>query len=195
MIKRGCSFIVLLIVLLLSACSSKEPRGCDRPPKEGFSESDLIGTWGGTIETAWDSTIIIRGDGKYKQAVNIKRIGFEYESDWQPWRITYSAKGLPYLHLEGLIMCAYWYQMDCSTGTTNLTPVVVGNTKDPFSDATYWYDTCRNTWVDTPGEAVFMVIGVPERFYLDRPPRGFVLVPYTKSPDGSTGPTYKPREP
>lgn len=28
-----------------------EPRGCDHPPKSDFSQSDLIGTWGGTRET------------------------------------------------------------------------------------------------------------------------------------------------
>jgi len=101
--------MVLLVVLFLVACSSKESSGCPLPPK-GFSESDLVGTWGGTIETAWDSTIIIRADGRYKQIMNIERTGFKYESDWQPWRVTYSDKGLPYLHLERLLMCRVFHK-------------------------------------------------------------------------------------
>ncbi len=189
MIKSGYSFIVLLIFLFLSACSSEEPRGCDRPPKEGFSESDLIGIWGGTRETAWDSTIIIRGDGKYKQAVNIKRTGFEYESDWQPWRVTYSAKGLPYLHLEGLLMCAYWSDIQCDQKNIR-EPVGPPDTKDPFADETYWYDFCRSQWVHTPGEAVFLVLEGSKLAL-----RGINLVPFTKSPDTPTGPSYWLREP
>jgi len=189
MIKGEHSFIALLIVLLLGACNPQASRGCSNllPPK-GFSESDLVGTWGGMVETAWDSTIIIREDGRYKQIMNIKRTGFKYEGDWKPWRVTYSDKGLPYLHLEGLLMCAYWSDMDC---TQKVVPTVgVGDTKDPFGDATYWYDYCQGKWVYTPGEGVFMVFAG-----LKRPPRGIHLVPFTKSPDGVTGSWYELREP
>ncbi len=183
--------MVLLLILLFGACRSEEPDECPLPP-QGFSESDLVGTWGGTIETAWDSTIVIRGDGRYQQIINIQRTGFKYESDWQPWRITYSEKGPPYLHLQGLLMCAYWEQMDC-TGKTGIEPITPGDTKDPFASATYWYDYCQEKWVDTPGEGVFMVFGVPRASII--PPRGIMLVPFTKSPDGVTGPPYELREP
>ena len=187
MIKKRYVFLALSMLLLLVACNSKESSGCPLPP-EGFSESDLVGTWSGGIETAWDSTIVIRGDGRYRQIINIKRTGFQYESDWQPWRVTYSEEGLAYLHLQGLLMCAYWYQIDCSTGETGIEPTGPG--KDPFGDATSWHDYCHKKWVDTPGEGVFMVFG--NRKHL---PRGIELVPFTKSPDSVTGPTYKLREP
>jgi hypothetical protein len=187
--KRRDFFVALLIALLLSACGSKESSGCPLPPK-GFSESDLVGTWH-AIDSLKDSILIIREDGRYKQTMYVKRTGFEYESDWQPWRITYSDKGLPYLHLEGLLMCAYWYGMEC---TQKVVPTVgVGDTRDPFGDAAYWYDGCQKKWVDTPGEGVFKVFGVPPRF--DQPPRGIHLVPFTKSTDTSTGPWYELREP
>ena len=186
MIKKKHSFIVLLIVLLLGACSSKESRGCNRPIEEGFSESDLIGTWD-AMDSLMDSTIIIRGDGRYKQTIYVERTGFKYESDWKPWRVTYSDKGLPYLHLEGLLMCAYWDQIDCSTGKTGIEPVEGGDTKDPFADETYWYDPCQEEWVNTPGEGVFMVLG-GLKYELD--PRRIRLVPFTKSPDGTSGPSY-----
>jgi len=91
--------IVFLAPILLVACQPGEPSGCPRPP-EGFSSASLVGTWGGTIESAWDSTIVISADGRYKQIMNIKRTGFKYESDWLPWHLEYSQQGVAYLHLE-----------------------------------------------------------------------------------------------
>jgi hypothetical protein len=74
MIKKEYSLLVLLITLLLVACRSEESSGC-LPPK-GFSESDLVGTWDAPGERG-DSTIIISGDGRYKQIMNIQRTGFK----------------------------------------------------------------------------------------------------------------------
>ncbi len=194
MMKWTYACMGLLMVLILVACEAEEPgetrRGCSWPAKEEFSESDLIGTWGGDIEHAWDSLIVIRGDGSYKQIINIKRTGFQYESDWRPWRVTYSEQGLPYLHLEGLLMCAYWWQVDCRTGQTGMETFTPGNTIDPFGDAYSWPDTCQNKWVTTPGEGVFVVIGGDKRT-----PRGLTLVPFSTSPDGVTGPVYELHEP
>jgi hypothetical protein len=117
----------------------------------------------------------------------VERTGFKYESDWLPWKVTYSDKGLPYLHLEGLLMCAYWYGMDCAQ---KVVPTVgVGDTKDPFGDATFWHDFCQDKWVNTPGEGVFMVFGYKPSS------RGIALVPLTKSPDTPTGPGFIFREP
>jgi len=160
MFKKKRFLMALLAALLLSACTPEVLRECPLPPK-GFSESDLIGTWGGDIDKVWDSTIIVKGDGRYKQIIDIKRTGFKYEGDWKPWRVTYSDKGLPYFHLEGLLMCAYWWAMDCDTGRTNIEPVEAGDTKDPFAGEYYWYDGCQKDWVNTPGEGVFMVFGIP----------------------------------
>jgi hypothetical protein len=123
MIKRHHPFIVLLMVLLLGACKSEASSVCS-PSQKGFSESDLIGIWG-----ARDFTIVIRGDGQYKQIVNVEWQEFKYESDWKPWHVTYSDRGLPYLHLEGFLMCAYWDQIDCRTGKTGIEPFVVDDTK------------------------------------------------------------------
>ncbi len=188
--KQKYVFLAWLMLLLLVACKAEAPEetrsGCNWPAKEDFSESDLIGTWGGDIEDTWDSLIVIRGDGRYKQIINIKRTGFQYESDWRPWRVTYSEQGLPYLHLEGLLMCAYWKQIDCSTGETGMETFTPGNTIDPFGDAYSGQDFCQNKWVNTPGEGVFLVLG---GFQL--PARGITLVPFTKSPDGITGPVYE----
>jgi hypothetical protein len=185
--------VALLIVLLLGACRLRESGSsvCLRLMPRGFSESDLVGTWD-AMDSLQDSTFIIRGDGRYKQTMYDKTTGFKYESDWRPWRTTYSDKGVPYLHLQGLLMCAYWSQMDCATGKTNIAPVEGGDTKDPFADETYWYDYCQEKWVNTPGEGVFLVLGGHK---YEQDPREIKLVPFTKSADGVTGPTYYLREP
>jgi hypothetical protein len=188
MMKRRHSFIVLLIGLFLSACRSEESNVCARLLKAGFSESDLIGTWD-AVDALRDSTIIIREDGRYKQTMYVERTGFSYEGDWLPWRVEYFEGSIPYLHLEGLLMCAYWRQMDCSTEKTNIEPVEVDDTKDPFADEYYWYDYCREKWVQTPGEGVFLVLES------ELAPHGIRLVPLTKSASGTSGPTYKLRKP
>ena len=119
----------------------------------------------------------------------VERTGFSYEGDWLPWRVEYFEGSIPYLHLEGLLMCAYWRQMDCSTGKTNTEPVEAGDTKDLFADEYYWYDYCREKWVQTPGEGVFLVLES------ELAPREIRLVPLTKSAGGTSGPVYKLREP
>jgi hypothetical protein len=181
-----------LIVAFLNGCtptSINEPRGCNSFSTEKFSEPNLIGTWGGTIESAWDSTITIREDGKYKQTLCIDRTGLKYESEWLPWHITYSGKGLPYLHLEGLRMCAYWPQIDCKTGKTGLESVTISGTIDVYGEESGWYDFCQEKWVKTPGEGVFVVFGGDKRSE-----RGIALVPLTKSAGGLSGPSYELRK-
>lgn len=182
MLGRKRSFAVLLLVVFLSACGSAESHGCDRPPKEGFSESDLIGTWS-ALGSRGDSTITIRGDGRYRQTMRVERQGFNYKSDWRRWWTSYSERGLPYVHFEGLLMCTYWRTLDCTE--KDVPTIGVGDTKDPFGDVTYWYDYCQSKWVNTPGEAVFMVFEGGKLA-----PRGIRLVPFTKSSDGVTGPDF-----
>ena len=189
--KLRYSLISLLILLLLAACNAEESHGCYLPP-QGFSESDLVGTWGGGIEDAWDSQIIIRNDGLYKQMINIERTGFKYDGDWQRWRVTYSEQGMPYLHLEGFSMCAYWEQVNCNTGQTGIEPLAPGDTKDPYSDLNYWYDGCQKRWVNTPGEEMFMVWGVPRASIM--PERGIKLIPLRKTTDGGSGTSYELHE-
>lgn len=173
--NRKLIIVTFLVVFLLAACGSEEMSECSQPP-EGFSSSSLVGTWGGTIDTAWDSTIVIREDGRYKQSMNIQRTGFKYESDWLPWRLEYSQQGVPYLHLEGMMLCgAYYYVIEC-TDKTALTGV-----------GTNWYDACKQKWEYINNEGVF-------RISIGSAQRKTRLVPLTKSSDGPTGPSYTLRE-
>ncbi len=188
MIKRRYVLTILVALLLLNACNPKVSRECPPPPKE-FRESDLIGTWV-AIGSRGNNAIQILNDGRYKQIMNVEWQRFSYESDWRPWRTTYSDKGLPYLHLGGLLMCAYWYQMDCRTSRTGIETNPGVDTKDPFATEDYWYDFCERKWVETRGEGVFVVLGASSYY-----PRGINLVPFTKSPDTPTGPAFALQEP
>lgn len=176
MVSEKGHFILLLLVPFLVACGSQQARGCDRLSPQGFSESEVLGTWD-ALDSLNDSTIVIRADGLYRQTMHVKRTGFQYASDWRAWRVTYSKNGLPYLHLERFLMCAYWREISCTENN---------------SGEAYWYDSCQEKWVETPGEAVFMVFG---DYQYKQDARRIRLVPFTKSSDGTTGPTYYLREP
>ncbi len=115
MLRIKCFFTVLLFALFLLGCvslaSPTTSAGCPLPPN-GFSESDLIGTWD-AIGDRGNNTIIVRENGQYQQIMNVEWQGFHYVGDWKPWRVDYDKKGIPYRHLEGFLMCAYWESMDC----------------------------------------------------------------------------------
>ena len=134
-----------------------KPKKCTLPPN-GFSDSDLAGTWVARRLNDTD-TLILREDGKYKQIIDSKDLSIEYESDWLPWRVEYSEDDIPYLHLEGMRLCV-------ALGSTDCNQMGWGNIK--------WHDMCQDKWVDSPNEGVLAVLGVPKRF--TQPPRGIQLM-------------------
>jgi len=156
----------ILVLLLVVAClaiviyQEVADKGCPRPPKD-FTENDLIGTWyfGGPKR---NDTLIIRNDGTYKQIIHIEPYlgsAADYESDWQSWWMENPENGIPYLHLEGMRMCAHTSYGDC------------GFIED---GERAWWDFCEDeTRYLPPGEGVLMVLGVPKRF--KQPPRGIEL--------------------
>ena len=158
------NFSVMIFLLVLAACTSNQEKGCT-PPPEDFTEADLAGVWEVGFPE-FNDTLIIRENGTYKQIIHDEFEAFDYESDWQPWRIEYRDNGIPFLYLEGMRMCVTAQMLYCN--------VVGGGTG-------LWIDHCRNgRSVGMPaGEGVLMVIGTAERF--TQPPRGFRLSPFSKS--------------
>lgn len=171
MMKMKLPFTLLSFALFLSACSSsqnEEQKGCILPP-EGFSESDLIGTWvAGRLDDT--DTLIIREDGTYKQIIHIEfaeKPTVDFESDWQPWRIEYT-EGIPYLHMTGMRLCASDPNIDCEQ--------LGGGERDWNAyNENFYYDFCQEESVLMPGEGVLIVLGVPEHVTIQRPPRGIAL--------------------
>jgi hypothetical protein len=165
--------ILFPVALLLGACSMSQPRPADRcplPPKS-FSATDLVGTWVAGWSDDLD-TLIIRADNTYKQLIHLRAPTFDYESDWQPWRIDYSVEGRPYLHLEGMRLCAY------GGGEIAACNQIGGGT----GNSGYWYDPCRDTWLQMPGEGVLIVVGPTPGF--QPPARGIHLFLLMKGEDG-----------
>ena len=140
-------YLLVSLVLFLVACSANQNDKFDAClPPSNFTEEDLIGTWKtGTADI--NDTLIIKGDGTYKQIIHSETPAFDYESDWQPWRLEYAESGLPYLHLEGMRLCVYWEQIDC---------------KLPSGNVYEWYDFCQEKWIKMIDEGILIVVGPDE---------------------------------
>lgn len=163
MMKRNIA--VFSLVIFLYACTSnqeKEYERCPLPPQE-FSEAELAGTWTAPHPTRSD-ILIIRKDRLYKQIIHLTSPIFDYESDWLPWRIEYAKNGLPYLHMEGMRLCAY------GAGEIVNCNQVGGSNDERYG---YWYDACQDKWVMMPGKGILIVVGTPKGF--KQPSRGITL--------------------
>jgi len=159
---------LIAATIFLSACTVNrdETTGCTLPPKE-FTKADLAGTWVATHLNSRRDTLIIKEDGTYKQVIHLESPPVDYESDWKTWQIEYLENGLPYLHMEGMHLCAYAPDLiDCEQ--------VGGGEENPSSfNGGYWYDFCQEKMVPMPNEGVLIVLGVPQQFA--QPPRGIEL--------------------
>jgi hypothetical protein len=163
--KKKTVLIRMLIVLaFLSGCNQEqEPTasslGCP-PPPEDFLSSNLVGTWMAG-RSDWSDTLIIKADGTYKQRLHLvsNTRNFDYESTWQMWQLEPQPNGIPYLHLTGYRVCAFWPDISCDQ---------VGGGEG------YWTDFCQEArtkvpgggvtqgkGVQMPGEGILLVMGAP----------------------------------
>ena len=164
--KKSSGFVVILVIIssllgciLESKKDTFQSSGC-QPPPEDFTTTDLVGTWmAGRPD--WSDTVIIRANGTYKQTLHLRSnsLTYDYESSWQPWRLESKPNGIPYLHLTGYRVCAYWPDIGCDR---------VGGGEG------YWTDFCQGAGttvpgggvlqgkgVQMPGEGILLVMGAP----------------------------------
>ncbi len=166
--KRRSSELLWAFIPVIFACFicaygyylQTKPKGCTPPP--GFNKSDLIGTW----RSGNSDTFTIREDGKYRQKIRIDKPFTDYESDWLPWYIELSNNGIPYLHLTGMRLCAYYSGISCSQ---------VGG------EESLWLDPCENKWVKMQNEGILIIRGS------SWPRTQLRLVTLIKSSDSSGG--------
>jgi len=177
-IFRRIFFLILLFSssFFLIACSTndEEAMGCTLPPKE-FTEADLVGTWVARNLNFTIDTLILRADSTYKQIIHLDDPATDYESDWLPWSIEYDENGFPYLHMDGMRLCAYAPDLiDCEQ-------VGGGEENQGSFNSGYWYDYCKREMVLMPNGGTLIAVGVPERFV--QPPRSIRLrlLMYTES--------------
>ena len=132
------------LVGLLTNRAATSGLACE-PPPQGFLERDLVGTWEAGVPAQRD-TLTIREDGKYKQLIHLDVPLTDYESDWQRWWLEERESGVPYLHLQGMRLCAFNPDISCDQ---------VGGAG---------HDFCRNAQVPMINEGILLVLGVPEPF-------------------------------
>jgi hypothetical protein len=130
---------------------------CTQLP-EGFSESDLVGTWVGDYFGNID-TLIIRADHKYKQIYKSYTPGhLNFESGWQNWWLDEKTNGFARLHLEGLRRC------DGIESTCNFPGGGLPSGETPINP-------CDGEYTEFPGhEIILYVTGAKGDV-----PRGFLL--------------------
>ena len=134
-----CFLGVIVITFVLNACNAK-PK-CT-PPANGFSETEIVGTWV-AMRLDDSDTLIIREDGTYKQITHLNDPTVDYESDWQKWWIEYHASGILYLHLEGMRFCAINPSFNCNEPTGYMV----------------WYDFCEDKTIAMDNEGILIVLG------------------------------------
>jgi hypothetical protein len=192
--NRSIAFVAITFLLLIGACTLSRPSesspatnvgpesqttiegvlvagggsGGDQVcpyPVEGFDETSLIGTWRAGFGDSTD-TLVFREDGFYRQTTHVESLGFQMESDWQRWWVTYGPSGTPHLHLEGMRLCVPYDLADCES---------------KGGGETSWWDFCEGQMVRMLDGGMLLAMGVPHGFVA--PPRGFSLVPLTRDPD------------
>lgn len=177
--KKNLPLFLFITAILISACGGEEKSVCT-PPPQGFSASDLIGTWMAGSPDQSD-TLIFDKNGKYKQTIHLdypEESGapdVNFESEWLPWRLEFAKNGLPYLYLEDMNLCASYSDIipcDQKGG---------GGYNPKAYNSGYWYDPCRETFALMEKEGILIVLGVPKRF--DQPPRRIKLFLLLKEAD------------
>ena len=118
------------------------------PLPDGFSLSDLYGTWVaeyfGGLAT---DKLIIRQDGIYQQIYSSQVTSFE--SDQEPWRFEMSPDGYGVLHMLGMRRCD-----DISS--------ICENPGGGLPTQESAVNTCKQEVVTYTGEVVLYVVGAPD---------------------------------
>jgi hypothetical protein len=117
------------------------------PAPSALSVDDLVGTWradfgGGTGV----DTLVLNGDGTYTQSYNNSASGYHYESPPNEWRLEQRSSGGMYLHMEGMLYCAF--QDRCRNPRNEEAGAGIG-----------FYDYCERRWAEMNGEFVLSVVG------------------------------------
>jgi hypothetical protein len=152
---RKMFFLVgIVVVAVLAGCAPvKEEKNRCKPPPQGFTETDLVGTWVKKHLDLRSDTLIIKEDGTYKQIIHLEAYSVDYESDWLPWYIEYTDDDIPYLHMEGLRLCAHVPDLrgcDQAGG---------GDYDWNAFNSGEWFDYCHDKWMVQKGEGILLVNG------------------------------------
>lgn len=156
--NKKCFFIAILALVLFSSCEPAKEKSRCKPPPQGFTEADLVGTWwmGHKGSPMVDDTLIIRKNGTYKQIIYLEYAyipDVNYESDWLSWHIEQSDDDIPYLHMEDLRLCAH------APDLRGCDQIGGGDYDWEAFNAGEWYDYCHDKWMVQKNEGILLVNG------------------------------------
>jgi hypothetical protein len=119
------------------------------PLPNSFQINDLIGTWQAKYGDGSTDTLIIQGDGKYKQIYNDPSSKLSFESGLLDWQAEKRESGFIRLHMIGMHRCD-----DLGSVCTRQ-----GGGVDPKELRSI--DYCEGQVIEMPNEVVLIVTGVP----------------------------------
>jgi hypothetical protein len=134
--------IIYTAIFISSSIIEKQNRSRCTPLPEGFSQSELIGTWVAGSPKHSD-TLIIRANGTYKQIVHVELSEsppINYISDWQSWHLQRSEGNITYIYLEGMRFCGMNPEIPCQERNSG------------------GYDFCTDKYIDMNNEGILIVL-------------------------------------
>lgn len=108
-----------------------------------------------------------------RQFFHNSNTNYEYESDWDDWRIESLGTGGAYRHFEGMVLCDF--EESCRK-------------PDEFSGGLPFYDFCETRYLHFTNEMVVAVAGSDSFALAAESPRGLVLA--EMQPPGWDGPYF-----
>jgi hypothetical protein len=75
------------------------------PLPEGFTESDLVGTWVSVYGDGDIETLVIMQNGTYKQTLKSSTPQYNFESVWEKYSIERKSSGYLWVHFKGMHRC------------------------------------------------------------------------------------------
>jgi len=125
-----------------------EVAGC-APLPEGFGAEDLVGRWEAKyFPGVVTDTLVLRGDGRYRQVYENRWEGYVYEGAWKRWYVEREEGGRLYVHLEGMRYCVGTWE--------------VCKREDGGGGEWHYYDPCSGGFITMGGEVVLVAVGSEE---------------------------------
>jgi hypothetical protein len=157
--------LLVIVAAVTSGCSGYSnktetplPTANCPPLPEGFTESDLVGTWVSVYGDGDIDTLVVMQNGKYKQTFKTSTPQYNIESDWKKYTIERRPSGYLWVHFEGMQRCDDVRSL-CARPGGGLDPNSLGT-----------IDYCEEVGVKMTKEVILVVTGDG-----NNAPKGIVL--------------------
>jgi hypothetical protein len=148
------SLVAMLLAVFSSSCSKRENSVSPSTfPPDGFSRTDLVGTWQENGVANSDETIIVSADNKFRQIFSSPDISYHEEVEGS-WDLKNDGNGCVYVLFYGM---RYFYQEPelIANGNRWTTGMRKGKQEK------YW-DECSESLVEMPDMVIMFVSQHPD---------------------------------